>query len=182
MDFTYEEEGCEKELDKEKQLVEIMNQYGDDVLKLVYSYVRRQDIAEDITQDVFLKVYQKIHSFQYRSSIKTWVYRIAINSSKDYLKSWHVRNVEVNESQYDYLQHSESDTPENKLIAKTEEIELVNTVLSLPLKYREIIYLYYYEECSITVISEYLGIKENTVKTRLYLARKKLKKKMEGLA
>ncbi|WP_088102849.1 sigma-70 family RNA polymerase sigma factor [Halalkalibacter urbisdiaboli] len=176
MEFVLEER-MKSELNKEAFLIDVMNKYGDDVLRLIYSYVKQQDVAEDLAQDVFLKVFQKIEQYEHRSSFKTWLFRIAINSSKDYIKSWHVRHVEAN----DYInaasdEHSE--TPEDRVLVKSDEEELVNYILSLPLKYREVIYLFYYEECSTQMISQLLKVNENTVKTRLFQARKKLKLKM----
>lgn len=177
---TYYEKTEEKEMDKEALLTELMNEYGNGVLKLIFSYVHQQDIAEDLAQEVFVKVYQKIDQFEQRASLKTWLYRIAINSSKDYLKSWHTKNVQTSE-EGNMIEHMvDLRTPESNLIERTEEEELVTKVLSLPLMYKEVIYLYYYEEYSIQEISELLQINKNTVKTRLFQARKKLKQSFVG--
>ncbi|MED1563034.1 RNA polymerase subunit sigma [Alkalihalobacillus alcalophilus ATCC 27647 = CGMCC 1.3604] len=173
MAFAYEQKQ-ERVIDKEEILIEIMNTYGDELLRLIYSYVKNKEVAEDLTQDIFIKVYERIDQFEQRSSLRTWLYRIAINQSKDYLKSWHFRKVRTEAEDF-FLSHTVEKTPEIRTVEKAEEEELVHKVFSLPLKYREVIYLFYYQECSVGEISELLKVKEGTVKTRLYQARRKLR-------
>ena len=75
--------------DKEGLIDEIMNKYGQEVLQLVYSYVNNKEVAEDLTQDIFVKCYKFLHTYKGNSNLKTWLWRIAINHCKDYLKSWY---------------------------------------------------------------------------------------------
>src|SRR5690606_9777816 len=82
-------------LSNEAIIDELMQQYGEDVLKLVMQYVHNNSVAEDLTQEIFVKCYRALPSFQNGSSLKTWLWRIAINHSKDYLKSWYAKNVEA---------------------------------------------------------------------------------------
>jgi RNA polymerase sigma factor (sigma-70 family) len=70
-----------------------MSNYGTQILHLSYSYVRDRQTAEDLTQEIFVKCYEKLHTFNGNSSIETWLYRIAANHCKDYLKSWQFRRV-----------------------------------------------------------------------------------------
>ena len=72
--------------DKEDLIDEIMNKYGQEVLQLVYSYVNNKEVAEDLTQDIFVKCYKSLHTYKGNSNLKTWLWRIAINHCKDYLK------------------------------------------------------------------------------------------------
>lgn len=74
-------------LSNEMIIDELMQQYGEEILKLVMQYVHNHSVAEDLTQEIFVKCYKALPSFQYGSSLKTWLWRIAINHSKDYLKS-----------------------------------------------------------------------------------------------
>ena len=81
---------CWKEIDnKEEVFDEIMTTYGQELLHLVFSYVKNEAIAEELTQDIFVKVYYSIHKYKGKSSFRTWIWRIAINHCKDYLKSWY---------------------------------------------------------------------------------------------
>ncbi|WLR43303.1 sigma-70 family RNA polymerase sigma factor [Bacillus carboniphilus] len=71
----------------EKFLREVMTDHGTSLLKLVYSYVKNWTSAEDIVQETFITFSQKYHQFKGNSSLKTWLYQIAINKAKDYLRS-----------------------------------------------------------------------------------------------
>lgn len=77
----------------EASLDRLMQEYGTRVLRLVTLMVKDRDLAEDITQDVFLKVYRNLSGFRGESSIHTWIYRIAVNECKGYLRSWTFRNL-----------------------------------------------------------------------------------------
>ncbi len=157
---------------------EIMDTYGTAIQRLVFTYVKEYSTAEDLTQEIFLKVYRKIHTFQHDSSLKTWVYRIAINHCKDYLRSWYCRHIVVND-QVDHHAVSDGVRPDQQLIKKVEEEHLVQLVFTLPVIYRESIYLYYYEDLTIKMISQLTGAKENTVKGRLKRGKALLKKQLE---
>ncbi|HZG82701.1 MAG TPA: sigma-70 family RNA polymerase sigma factor, partial [Brevibacillus sp.] len=75
-------------LTNEAVLEQMMRQYGEKILQLVYLIVKDRSMAEDITQEVFLKAFRSLHTFRADSNMKTWLYRIAINESKKYLRSW----------------------------------------------------------------------------------------------
>lgn len=72
--------------DKEVIIDEIMNRYGQEVLQLVFLYVNNRSIAEDLTQDIFVKCYKGLHTYRGKSKLRTWLWRIAINHCKDCLK------------------------------------------------------------------------------------------------
>ncbi|MBT2758200.1 sigma-70 family RNA polymerase sigma factor [Mesobacillus foraminis] len=165
--------------DKDLLIDEIMHRHGQEILQLVYSYVKNRSIAEDLTQDIFVKCYKSLHTYSGKARIRTWLWRIAINHCKDYLKSWYARNVILTEKEAEPAYHQDK-TVEQKVIQKSEDQELAEAVMELPIKYREVIYLFYFEELSIKEISEVTDIKENTVKTRLRRAKDLLKERLEG--
>ncbi len=156
----------------------LMRQYGNDVLRTAYMYVKDVHTAEDIFQEVFIKVNQKLSTFEGNSSIKTWIIRITINTCKDYLKSaWNRRVVPMMEYQEDAIV-SESDYDE---VEKQDTRELIkNSVLSLPAKYKDIVLCVYFQEMTITEAAQTLNIAEGTAKSRLARARLKLKSILEG--
>ncbi|WP_371320206.1 sigma-70 family RNA polymerase sigma factor [Chengkuizengella axinellae] len=164
--------------DEEGLLDEIMTRYGDDVLHLVFSYVHNQAVAEDLTQEIFVKCYKSLSTYKQGAKLKTWLWRIAINHCKDYLKSWYHRKVILTEKTMD-LSEISSQNIEQTILNKEEEGTLAHAVLKLPLKYREVTYLYYFEELSIKEIESILGVKQNTIKTRLKRAKELLKKKLK---
>jgi RNA polymerase sigma-70 factor (ECF subfamily) len=156
----------------------IMDEYGERLIKLAYNYVKDWRLAEDIVQDVFIACYKKYEKIDEIFSFKSWIFRLAINKSKDVLKSSAFRKVVMNSNLFTLFSSKEL-SPEKDLLKRSEEEFLSLCVLSLPVKYREIILLYYYEECSIEEIKGILGVNQNTIKTRLSRGRIKLKKMME---
>lgn len=150
-----------------------MNEYGELLIRLAYTYVKDVHVAEDIIQDVFLKVYEKGDKFRYESSFKTYIYRITINRCKDHLKSWSFRNIFFTDKRWSVEETNES--AENMMIRFEEDYELGEEVLSLPIKYREVLILRYYQDYSVTEVSAILGISENTVNTRLRRAKERIK-------
>lgn len=162
----------------EQIIDQLMDSYSDDVLHLVFSYVKNRTTAEDLTQEIFIKCYEKLGQFNNKSSIKTWLYRIAINHCKDYLGSWHYRKLNFSDKILDYLP-SKSKHVEEEIISKDVANSLMSAVMDLPVKYREVIFLHYYEELSLANISKITGVNSNTLKTRLKQARELLKNKLK---
>jgi len=165
-------------LSNEAIIDELMQQYGEDVLKLVMQYVHNNSVAEDLTQEIFVKCYRALPSFQNGSSLKTWLWRIAINHSKDYLKSWYAKNVEAKDNEV-FMQVESSISVEQEVLQQQEDANLVKAVMALPIKYREVIYLCYYEDQSMKEMADVLQINESTVKTRLRKGKQLLKKHLE---
>lgn len=156
----------------------LIRQYGNDVLRTAYMYVKDIHSAEDIFQDVFIKVNQKLSTFEGNSSIKTWIIRITINTCKDYLKSaWNRRVVPMMDYQEDAI-ISETDYDE---VESQDTKELIKkSVLSLPEKYKDVVLCVYFQEMSIAEAAKTLQIAEGTAKSRLSRAREKLKTILEG--
>ncbi|SEQ52833.1 RNA polymerase sigma factor [Piscibacillus halophilus] len=160
-------------------LEECMTQYGHEVKRVVYSYVKDSTDADDITQDVFVKVYENLNTFKGQSSFKSWVYSIAINKSKDHLRSLKKRQRIYKEKVVKLWDNKDDETPEKHSIRQEHSSQILKSVKQLPLKYREVIILYYFEDLTLKEIAEALSIKLNTAKARLQRARKKLKPKLE---
>ena len=159
---------------------EIMNKYGQEILQLAFSYVKNKQIAEDLTQEIFVKCYRSLHTYSGKSKFRTWLWRIASNHCKDYLKSWYNKNVFTTDYQpiYDSIQ---SESVEQTVIQDEEDGQLASAVMNLPVHYREVIYLFYFEEMSIKEIAVVTESKENTIKTRLKRAKELLKERLEAM-
>ncbi|MFD3449674.1 sigma-70 family RNA polymerase sigma factor [Microbacteriaceae bacterium 4G12] len=164
--------------DKEALIDEIMNKYGQEILQLVYSYVNNKEVAEDLTQDIFVKCYKSLHTYKGKSKLRTWLWRIAINHCKDYIKSWYNKTVIVTENESTYT-GVQKESVEQTVIQNDEDRRLASAVMNLPIKYREVIYLFYFEELPIKDIAMVIEVKENTIKTRLKKAKELLKKGLE---
>ncbi|PAV29137.1 RNA polymerase factor sigma C [Virgibacillus profundi] len=165
--------------DKAELIDQMMTQYGQEILHLAYSYVNSKEIAEDLTQEIFIKCYNSLHTFKGKSKLRTWLWQIAINHCKDYLKSWYYKNVTQaeNEKLFDKAQ---AISVEQAFIQKDEDEKLVNAIMDLPVKYREVIFLFYFEDLTIKELATLIGINQNTIKTRLKRAKELLKKRLEG--
>ncbi|MDM5248366.1 sigma-70 family RNA polymerase sigma factor [Lysinibacillus sp. G4S2] len=166
-------------LSRDQVIEELMTDYGQEVLQLVYTYVHDAALAEDLTQEIFIKCYKALSSYQGKSSLKTWLWRIAINHSKDYIKSWYKKNVDVIETNV-LAETLETGDLLEQVVQHSEDDALFDLVMALPVKYRELIYFYYFEEYSIQEIASILSLNKNTVKTRLRKARALLQKALGG--
>jgi RNA polymerase sigma factor (sigma-70 family) len=169
------------QLTKEEQLSWLMEEYGDLVVRLAFTYVKQKQLAEDISQEVFISCYKNLETFQNKASYKTWLYRITVNKCKDYFRSWSYRNI----SYHDFFRlifPSGGQSVEASILEGEEKEIIFEKVLALPIKLREVIILQYYEELTVNEISELLGINSNTVKTRLHRAKKLLQSSLKGEA
>jgi RNA polymerase sigma-70 factor, ECF subfamily len=161
---------------KEGTLADLMDAYGDMVKKIAFTYVKDLNLAEDIAQDVFVNCYHHLDSFKQHSSYRTWIYRIAVNRSKDVLKSNAFRRI----LPFSKLTvESKEKSPEVKVIDQSTSSLVTDSLLNLPAKYREILFLFYYEELKLKEISEVIGLNESTIKTRLRRGKLLLKKELE---
>jgi RNA polymerase sigma-70 factor (ECF subfamily) len=141
--------------------------FSNTVAKTAFSYVKNTADAEDITQEVFLSLLKKQPEFENEEHLKAWLIRVAINKCKNHLKSGWFKSVKP--------------IPEDMPYLPQEQNELLSAVLSLDVKYRLPIHLYYYEGYSIKDIAKILEEKEATIGTRLARGRKVLKNMIGGL-
>ncbi|MCM3621852.1 sigma-70 family RNA polymerase sigma factor [Brevibacillus borstelensis] len=162
---------------REQVIKEWVAAYHALVFRTVYYYVKNRAIAEDLTQEVFVKAFQKFDSFREDANPKTWLYRIAINTAKDYLRSWNHRHLLFTSVFYE---KSSSQTIEQQVMQQFQNDELVQNVMGLPTKYREVIVLYYFEEMRTPEIAEILALKESTVRVRLSRGLEKLRQLLKG--
>lgn len=156
----------------------LIEDYGSDVLRTAFVYVKNMTVAEDIFQEVFIKVINNIDSFQGKSSIKTWIIKITINTCKDYLKSaWNRRVVPIEDYQ-EYNIEAKNDFQDVYDIDRNNLVR--EKVLSLQDKYKDVIICVYFNEMTLEETSRFLKIPIGTVKSRLSRARTKLKELLEG--
>lgn len=148
----------------------LVYKHKDKVRNLVYLTLGDNDYIEDISQDVFIKVYNKLEEFRFQSKFTTWLYRITVNKCRDHLRKKQVRSI--------FVPIGES-TKEPSTRIKTENIDVPNLVrkgiaklpdkLRTPLIYRDIDGLSYKE------IADKLECEVGTIKSRIFRARESLK-------
>lgn len=173
--MSIKKENSDELMDEHDWLDYIMSLYGEELTRVAYLYLKEWKLAEDAVQETFIKCFLKREQFRGDSSLKTWIYSILINTCKDVLKSGAYRKVIIlNNINTKLLPSVESS--ENVAIKRERELILSQSVLSLPLKYREVITLFYYKGFSIKEIGNTLKINESTVRVRLNRAREKLSK------
>lgn len=151
------------------ELEDYIEQYGDYLYRIAFIYMKDQHSAEEVVQDVFMKFYES-EQFEGRSSVKTYLTTITIRTCYDYLRKWKARKNQL----LDYMLKRER-AAEQVVLALQERDEIVTSILKLPLKYREVILLYYYDDLTTAEMAQLLQIPESTVGTRLQRARQKLK-------
>ncbi len=152
------------------ELERLMSTYGDYIAHICYIYLKNKTLAEDATQEAFINAYKWMNDFRQECSEKTWLTSIAVNVCKGYLRSNWLRRVQIGiERMQGY------DMTEDDLEIRIANTELFNKVMNLGVKYREIIFLYYYQDLKVNEIADVLNISESSVKMRLQRARTKLK-------
>jgi RNA polymerase sigma-70 factor (ECF subfamily) len=167
---------------------EIYNLYGKKVLNLAYRLTGNEEVAKDLTQDVFVKIFQNLKDFHNKSQLYTWIYRIAMNHFINHFKRERKRfwmNL-LDGSVMDLLNKNEiyktnqiNLSPEI-IIEKGEREKIVLSIInSLPIKYRIPLYLQRYEDMSLEEIASVLDITVNAVESRIHRAKKKLIVKFE---
>lgn len=153
----------------EREMAEAIQRYGDTVRRLCMVHLKNYADTEDIFQTVFLKYALTFVSFDSDEHEKAWLIRVTLNACKDLLKSiFRSRTVSLEELMEQPAQLS------------SDHREVLEAVLSLPARYRDVVYLHYYEEYTAPEIARILGKNVNTVYTRLTRAKGLLREKLGG--
>jgi RNA polymerase sigma-70 factor (ECF subfamily) len=159
----------------EAALEKLMKEYGDTIIQLVYLIVKDRSMAEDITQEVFLKAFRGLHTFRGESSMKTWLYRIAINESNKYLRSWSFKHIFSTFKKEDVPDRLDDELVEDTVIGKWTKEQVAEKVMAMSPQYRQVIVLHYYEDLQIKEIAQVLNVSEEVVRTKLHRARKQFR-------
>lgn len=152
-------------------LRKVMDTYSNQLMRTAYIVLKDTKLAEDVTQETFIKFYYAIDGFRGDSSIKTYLNRILLNQCRQKMrKNWFKRvftEFRGNEPEQYYMEAMEN---------SDKKLDLQRCLMQLDNKYREVILLYYYNDLSVREISQISGQAEGTVKSRLKRAREKLRK------
>src|SRR6202451_4930086 len=141
------------------------------VYRFMLRMVRNEATAEDLLSDVFLDVWRQAGKFEGRSAVSTWL--LAITRFKALSALRRRKDAELDDEAANAIEDS-SDDPEVAVQKKDNGEALRECLTALSAEHREIVDLVYYHEKSVEEVAEIVGIPENTVKTRLFYARKKL--------
>ena len=149
----------------EERISGMIQTYEKDLLRLCCVYLKDRDMAQDAVQETFVKAYRNLNRFRGESSEKTWLIRIAINVCRDMQRTVWFQNLGrmVNLDEVKIPQEMEVQS------------EVVDQILRLPKKLREVVLLFYYENMNQSEIAEALGVSVATVSRRLNRAREALR-------
>lgn len=147
---------------KNQSATELLELYGNAILRLAYSYLQNMQDSEDILQETLIRYIQKAPDLHNASQQKAWLFQVAVNLCKDKLRY--------------KKSHASDELKETLVEEKRADLSFVwEAVKSLPVKYREAIHLFYYEGYSIKEISNILKRKESIIRSDLRRGREKLK-------
>ena len=144
---------------------DLLNKYGDMVLRIAYTYLKNRADAEDIVQDVFLRIIDKKPSFNDENHEKSWLIRATINMCKNKVNLfWNKNKCSIDDVQ-EFAVNDKYNT----------DTSVFQAVMALGEKYRVVVYMYYYEGYSTPEIAKVIGKSETTIRSLLHRARNKLK-------
>ena len=147
---------------KQKNVEEFVRKYAELVYRVAYTMLKNKENADDIFQEVFMKLCTENVTFINEEHQKAWIIRVTKNKCLDFFKkAENKRNTELDENL-----HAEDTSKENSYV--------LDEVMKLPDKYRIVIYLFYFEGYKISEISKMLELNESTIKSQLVKARELL--------
>lgn len=151
-----------------KEFERLTTLFLDCIYRVAYSGCRNTADTEDVVQNTFLKLLERKESFPEDDQAKYWLIRVAINECKSLWRTpWRQRVTSTEE----LFSEPAFETP--------EQSDLYDAVRELPVKYRQVVHLYYFEDYSVKEIAGILTLSETAVQTRLLRARQKLREKLK---
>jgi RNA polymerase sigma-70 factor (ECF subfamily) len=157
-----------------KAYAQLVERYKDLVYTLALRMLKHREEAEEVAQDTFIKVFKSLDKFKGDSKFSTWVYRVTYNTCLDNIKKnkKHLNNVPIDAYTFNKL-----DTIDNALdhmINEERNVLIKKCINKLPEDSSALLTLFYFEELSLDEISKIINVEANTVKVKLFRARKKL--------
>lgn len=152
---------------------ELYEKYADDVLRVSYFYLGDRQKAEDVCQDVFVRLITNAPELQ-EGKEKAWLLKVALNRCRDLWRGAWVKRVILGSPRFELV-------PAPDEIGKlTDQQELMDAINQLPSTFKEVILLHYYQGYGITEIAEMMELPEGTISSRLSRGRKKLEQVLKG--
>lgn len=138
-------------------LEQFMNEYGTSILRTAYFYLGDRHLAEDVSQEVFLRAFRHWTSFRGESSVKTWLTKIAINACRDKLG---LKMTQEQPTDPLLMESSVLRSVEEEAMERLDQTTILKYIAKLPVHYHEVIYLYYYLDLGTREIAEATGAPE----------------------
>lgn len=161
----------------------VIERYQTKLFVYLFRLIGNREEAEDILQDVFLKAYRNLNSFDVERKFSSWIYRIAHNEAVNHIKRKSLKRFiswDSITSSKDKLESSSTEEGADKAwIRKETSREIDEAIKKLPFKYRQVLVLRYYSDNSYEEISDIIGRPVNTVGTLINRAKKKLAEELK---
>jgi len=152
----------------------LVDRYKDLVFTLALRMLKQREEAEEVSQDVFIKVFRSLTKFKGDSKLSTWIYKIAYNSCLDALKKTKRKYQEISIDKFEGYEIESIDNAFEMLVKEEREETIKWCIQQLSGEDSSILTLFYFEELSLDEISKIIGLKPNNVKVKLHRARKRL--------
>jgi RNA polymerase sigma-70 factor (ECF subfamily) len=154
----------------EKAFKTLLMKHKDKVRNLVFLTLSNREVVDDIAQDVFITVFNKLKDFRFESLFTTWLYRVTVNKCKDYLRKVQIRSIFVP------IKEGDSDIPVKQFSQDTDITAIVRSAIDrLPEKLREPLMLREIDGFSYKEIADQMNLEVGTIKSRIFRARECLK-------
>lgn len=151
-----------------KEYERLASAYVDCIYRVAVSGCKNYADAEDVVQNTFMKLWEKENIFEDDEHVRKWLIRVAVNECNSLWRSpWKRRMTSWEDLQWE------------PVFSSPEKSSLYYAVKDLPIKYRQIVHLYYFEDYSTKEIAEIMKLSETAVQTRLLRARQKLREKLK---
>ncbi|PEJ57159.1 RNA polymerase subunit sigma-70 [Bacillus sp. AFS002410] len=154
-------------------LEELFNNHSSLVFRTAYFLTKSKEMADDITQETFIRIFKKMDLFDATKSIEPWIYRITVNVTRNMIRKHKIKHIFSLNSAI-----STDKIVENSILKNEMEDELWKEINLLPYKSREVIVLHYYLELKLEEVATSLNIPIGTCKSRLNYALVKLRNRL----
>ncbi|MTI68975.1 MAG: sigma-70 family RNA polymerase sigma factor [Firmicutes bacterium] len=166
-----------------KVFSQLVDNYKNRIYAMAYKFTKDYQETQDLSQEIFIKIYNQIDKFKFKSKVSTWIYRVATNTCLDWKKKkrpnvieWENITTGENEALNDNIQ---MDLPLEKLLKEEYQDRIHNIISNMKDMYKTVIIMYHFNEMSYGEIANVLDVPQKTVETRLYRARRNLKDELK---
>ncbi|MEJ5187667.1 RNA polymerase sigma factor [Treponema sp. J25] len=152
----------------------IVETYKDSLYRYCLTRIGNEERAKDLVQEIFIRAYRSLPTFKLGRQFGPWIFTIASNVLRS---SWRrTTREQAMTSHLFYPEDPEQENPENNMLQRETQREVVRALRNLPHELYEVLYLYYFEGLSVSEIAKTLELEEENIKSRLFRGRKKLRK------
>lgn len=157
----------------------LIHQHERLVVHMVGRIVKKQEEVEELCQDVFMRVHNKLGEFNFQSKLSTWIATIAYRQALNHIRKEKIAYSEIPDEEAFTQRFVEVANPESLAEEKDQDAFVLRLIEELPVQYKTILTLYHVQEMSYPEICEITGMPEGTVKNYLFRARNLLKEKVK---